>query len=184
MAKTQPQQLEFADSAPYQVDYIRDVPASANAVFDVFKDNRGGVRWLGWFVTSVTPTSTPEHGVGATREVTFLYGLGKLKERFIGWEEPRLWSFTATSFRPGAFSKFLERVTIEPVDDHNCRVHYRAGVDFSWWGRPFAPLAVAWLNRAIKPTLARMSDLAVARDSATGGNGQEGNELNRRAETR
>jgi len=104
-------------------------------------------------------------GVGSTREVTFLYGLGKLKERYIGWEDQKLWSFTATSFRPGVFSKFVERVTFEPVDDDSRRVHYRAGVDFTPLGRPFARLAVAWLSRAIGPTLQRMSELAVARVS-------------------
>jgi len=112
MAKTEPQQIGFADSAPFQVSYTQElppIPTPVDAVFEVFKDNRGGVKWLGWFVTSVEPTSDPEHGVGSTREVTFLYGLGKLKERYIGWEDQKLWPFTATSFRPGVFSKFVER---------------------------------------------------------------------------
>jgi len=55
--------------------------------------------------------------------------------------------------------------TFEPVDDDSRRVHYRAGVDFTPLGRPFARLAVAWLSRAIGPTLQRMSELAVARVS-------------------
>ncbi|MFI8977393.1 SRPBCC family protein [Nocardia asteroides] len=163
MARTEPQHLEFAETAPYTIDYTHPCPASASAAYAVFKDNRGGARWLGWFVTAVEPTSSPEHGLDSTREVTFLYGLGKLSERFIGWDEPRLWSFTATEFRPGVFSKFVERVTFEPVDANSCLVHYRAGFDLSPSGRPFARLIVAWLQRAIVPTLERMSQLAISR---------------------
>jgi hypothetical protein len=147
MAKTQPQELEFADAGPYQVDASHDCPAPASAVFEVLKDNRGGARWLGWFVTSVEPTSDPEHGVGATRAVTFLYGLGRLEERFIAWQEPSLWSFTATSFRPGVFSKFVERVRIEPADDGSCRIVYRAAFDFTPLARPLARIVAGWLNR-------------------------------------
>ena len=63
MAKTEPQQIGFADSAPFQVSYTQElppIPTPVDAVFEVFKDNRGGVKWLGWFVTSVEPTSDPE----------------------------------------------------------------------------------------------------------------------------
>ncbi|WP_175400077.1 SRPBCC family protein [Tsukamurella pseudospumae] len=161
VAKTTQQPPEFADTAPYTVDYVHDCPAPVEAAFEVFKDNRGGTRWLGWFVTAVTPTSDPEHGVGSTRTVTFLYGLGSLEERFVAWEENRLWSFTATSFRPRFFSSFMERVTFEAVDETRCRIHYRAGIDFTALGRPFARPAIAFLNRAIVPTLERMSALAV-----------------------
>ncbi|ANA99424.1 Uncharacterised protein [Mycolicibacterium phlei] len=162
MGALEPQSMSFADEAPYRVDAVIDCPTPVSTVYEVFKDNRGGVRWLGWFVTRVEPTSDPEYGVGATREVTFLWGLGKLKERFIGWEEDRLWSFTAVGFRPKVFTAFVERVHFEAVDENNCRIIYRMGADFAPLYRPFAPLVLRFLNRAIVPTLEGARDIAVA----------------------
>jgi Polyketide cyclase / dehydrase and lipid transport. len=147
------------------VDASIACPAPTSAVFEVLKDNRRGSDWLGNGVTSVEPTSDPEHGVGSTRTVTFLHGLGKLEERFIGWEEPTLWSFTATSFRPGIFSRFVERVRIEPLNDGSCHIVYRLALDFRLLARPLAPIVVGVLSRAIRPTLARMSQAAVERRS-------------------
>ncbi|OHT89083.1 hypothetical protein BKG68_04345 [Mycobacteroides saopaulense] len=161
--------MSFADEAPYRVDAVVDCPTSAGVVYEVFKDNRGGVQWLGWFVTKVEPTSDPEHGVGATREVTFLWGLGKLKERFIGWEEPHLWSFTSVGFRPKVFTAFVERVRFETVDDNNCRIVYRMGADVARLYRPLAPLLMRFLNRAIVPTLEGARDLAVTRATSAAG---------------
>ncbi|GAB2570563.1 hypothetical protein GCM10027167_90310 [Nocardia heshunensis] len=168
MAKTEPVTLEFAESAPYQVNCTVEVATSAANVFDVLKDNRGGEKWLGWIVTKVVPTSDPEHGVGATRKVVWLYGLGGLTETFIGWEEPTLWSFTANTVRPGVFSRFMERVTVEPVSATSCRVHYRAGIDFSWWARPFSGFVTGYLGKAIRPALEDMGAIAVANAEAAG----------------
>ena len=163
MGVLEPQSISFADEAPYRVDAVVFCPAPAHTVFEVFMDNRGGVKWLGWFVTKVEPTSDPEHGVGATREVTFLWGLGKLKERFIGWEEPHLWSFTSVGFRPKVFTGFVERVRFEPVDDNSCQIVYRMGADFAPLYRPLAPLVIRFLNRAIVPTLEGARDIAIRR---------------------
>ncbi|MEI5098253.1 SRPBCC family protein [Streptomyces sp. PmtG] len=114
MAKTEPQSIAFADTAPYQVNASHIFPAPASAVFSVLKDNPTAADWLGWSVTSAKSTSNPADGVGSTRTVVWLYGLGKLEERFVGWEDAALWSFTTTDFRPGIISKFVERIRLEP----------------------------------------------------------------------
>ncbi|MFJ4770825.1 SRPBCC family protein [Streptomyces uncialis] len=162
MAKTQPQTIEFADMAPYQVSASHTCPAPASAVFAVLKDNATAADWLGWYVTSTKSTSNPEEGVGSTRRVVWLYGLGKLQERFIGWEEAALWSFTTTDFRPGIISKFVERVRLEPIDDTSCRIVYRAAFDLTRPGKLLARPLTGFFNRAIGPTLQRMSEAAVA----------------------
>ncbi|MFJ2782954.1 MULTISPECIES: SRPBCC family protein [unclassified Streptomyces] len=161
MAKTEPQTISFADTAPYQVSASHVCPAPASAVFAVLKDNPTAADWLGWYVTSVKSTSHPEEGVGSTRKVVWLYGLGKLEERFIGWEDSALWSFTTTDFRPGIISKFVERVRLEPLDGDSCRIVYRAAYDLTGPGKLIARPLAAFLDRAIGPTLARMSDAAV-----------------------
>lgn len=167
MGKLEPQTLSFADEAPYKVDASLACPTPASAVFEVLKDNGGGAEWLGSFVTKVEPTSNPEHGIGSTREVTFYWGLGKLRERFIGWDEPNLWSFTAVGWRPKVFTRFVERIRIESVDEANCEIVYRLGVDFAPLYRPLGPVVMGAVNRAIGPTLERMRDRAAIRASLT-----------------
>jgi hypothetical protein len=163
MAKTEPQALEFSGTGSCQVNASHVCPAPASAVFAVLKDNPAAADWLGWYVTSSKSTSTPEEGIGSTRQVVWLYGLGKLEERFIGWEDSALWSFTTTDFRPGILSKFVERIRLEPIDDDSCRIVYRAAFDVTRTGRLVARPLMSFLNRAIGPTLQRMSDEAVKR---------------------
>ncbi|NMO04031.1 hypothetical protein HH308_22715 [Gordonia sp. TBRC 11910] len=160
---TQPRQLDHPDVAPHRVNAVHDCPAPASSVFAVLADNPGAARWLGWYVTSVATTSTAEHGVGSTRAVSWLYGIGRLEERFIGWEEPSLWSFTLTGARPGLFREFVERIRIEPLGEDSCRVHYDMGVDFTPFGKVLARPLIAWVNQEIGSTLQRLSDAAVAR---------------------
>ncbi|MFJ6661085.1 SRPBCC family protein [Streptomyces sp. NPDC091377] len=165
MGKLEPQPLSYVDAAPFTVTASYLSPTPAATAFEVLKDNPGGVNWMGSFVTKVRSTSDPEHGVGATREVTFLWGLGKLKERFVGWEEPSLWSFTAVGFRPKVFSRFVERVRIEPVDDASSRIHYSMGSELSPLFKPLAPLIRRWFDGAALTTLRGLSEQAVKRTS-------------------
>lgn len=166
MAVTEPQEMAFAETAPCRIDAAHECHAPASAVFEVLKDNPAAADWMGWYITSVQSTSTPGHGIGSTRRVTWLYGLGQLEERFIGWEEPALWSFTTTSFRPGIFAKYVERIRIEPTDAVHCRIVYRAALEFRSWARPLQRLVLAFVNRAIGPTLERLSDQAMSRHGA------------------
>lgn len=131
-------------------------------MFAVLADNPGAAGWLGWYVTSVKTTSSVAHGVGSTRAVNWLFGLGRLEERFIGWEEPILWSFTLTAVRPAVFNTFVERIRIEPIDDAGCRIHYAMGTELVGPAKLLARPLAGWVNREIGPTLQRMSDAAVA----------------------
>jgi len=160
MGKLTEQDLSFADTAPYIVSATFNSPHPAEAVFKVLADHHAGVKWIGMGVTAIYPTSVPETGVGCTRTVTLLYGLGKLEERFIAWEEPRIWAFTGTGIRPKVFTKFLERITLEPLPDHGCRIHYRAGIDFISMIKPLARIIVRFLTGEISKALKSLSDTA------------------------
>ena len=129
MAKLQPQDLTFADTATLRIDARFDSPAPPSAVFAVLADHRGAIEWIGSGVSKIQPTSTPEEGVGATRTVWFFGGLGRLDETFIAWDEPTVWSFTGTAFRPGVFTKFVERVSLEPSGGDGCRITYRLALE-------------------------------------------------------
>jgi ribosome-associated toxin RatA of RatAB toxin-antitoxin module len=162
LGKLEPQDLEFADAAPFKADATTVCPVSAGAVFDVMRDHRRWPEWVGAGVTSVVPTSDPDYGIGSTRTVTF-WRFAQVQERFIGWEEPTLWAFTGTSFRPRIFSKLVERFQIEPIDDQSCRIVYRMAADFPLLLRPFGGIVIGFMAWAAKPSLERMSQEAVRR---------------------
>jgi hypothetical protein len=164
VGKLQPQELSFADTAPFRADASTLCPAPASAAFGVLKDHRRWPEWIGAGVTSVEPTSDPDYGVGSTRTVTFFH-FAEVEERFVGWDEPTLFAFTGTSFRPKIFAKLVERFQIEPVDDLHCRITYRMGADFPPLLRPFAGIVIRFFARAAQPTLERVSQEAVKRAS-------------------
>lgn len=162
MAKMEPQELAFADLAPFTIEASAIIPTSATAVFAVLKDHHRWPDWIGSGFTSVESTSDPDYGVGSTRTVT-VWRVAKVEERFVGWQEPTLWAFTATSLRPGVLSKLVERFEIEPEGDDRCRVSYRAGCDFPPFLRPFAGIIVRLLARPVGPALERLSQEALRR---------------------
>jgi len=162
MAKMIPQDLSYPDIAPYQISIDVYSPASPAAVFKVLADHRGALKWIGFGITNVVPTSNPETGVGCTRTNTFFYGLAKLEETFIAWEEPKVWAFTGTGFRPGIFSGFVERLTLEPAGDNGSIIHYRLGVDVIPLMKPFMGIMLAMIRKQLSKVLGRLSEAAVA----------------------
>jgi hypothetical protein len=162
MGKLKPQDLSFADTAPFTGGASAVMPVPASAVFTVLKDHQHWPDWVGAGVTSVEPTSDPDYGVGSTRKVTFMR-LAKVEELFVGWEEPTLWAFTGTSFRPKIFTKLVERFVVEPVGEQSARVTYSVGADFPWLLRPIGRFLIGRLGRAAEPALKRMGQEAAKR---------------------
>jgi hypothetical protein len=162
MGKLRRQTVAFLDTAPYRVSADFDSPASANRVFEVLADHRGGVKWIGTGITSIVPTATPETGVGCTRTLNFLYGVAQLREEFIEWDEGKVWSFTATAMRPKLCSSFVESFSLRSLGNDGCRIHYRAGIDLSWPMKPFAGSIVEALTRRVPTVLKNLSETAEA----------------------
>lgn len=162
MANLERKTGSFPETAPYRVSADFDSPASADDVFKVLADHRGGVTWIGTGVTSLEPTSTHETGVGCTRSVNFFYGAGQLREEFIAWDAGKIWSFTAVGMRPKLFTHFVERVSLEALGNGGCRIHDRAGIDFSWLMKPFTLLVTRILTRQAPAVLKCLSATAEA----------------------
>ena len=122
MATYVTQDLDWAERAPLVVESTGIVLGTPQEVWDAILDYP---RWVAWFpqLTDCHATSDPPTGVGSTRDVS-LKGGGTVSERFIAWDEPEVWAFTATS-GPPVFTSIVERVTIEPVDDGRTSVTYR-----------------------------------------------------------
>lgn len=125
MATVAPQELDYAERAPIIAEQRAVLAATPQEVWDAILDYPGWTRWFPK-VLSCEATSEPATGIGSTRVVT-LPGKARVEERFIGWEEPRLWAFTATD-APPVFSALVERITIEPLDEGRTEVTYRMAI--------------------------------------------------------
>lgn len=152
MAATPPRDLDFADSAPVKAEASRVITARPTEVWAVLVDHRSWPRWFGPSLLSVEPTSTPEHGVGSTRRVRVRGGL-TVTERFVAWDEPAVWAFTATDVKPRVFSALVERITLDRVDEVSTRVTYRQAFSLPPLLRPVAPLLRRGLSRSLGPAL-------------------------------
>ena len=134
MATLQPQELDFAETAPFIAEAPVVVSGTPAEVWAVLLDYPAWPRWFKG-VKTCEPTSDPATGVGSTRTVTLQAG-GRVDERFIAWEDEQLWAFTGLT-APGLLSALVERVTLRPVDAGRTEVTYRMAAR---WRGPFAVL--------------------------------------------
>jgi uncharacterized protein YndB with AHSA1/START domain len=128
-----PQDLVFADRAPWIFDFEGLINASPAEVWAAFIDNES---WTVWFerCKSCRATSDPFDGVGSTRAIE-VNGL-RVEERFIAWQPERLWAFTATAMRMSFATSMVERAIFTELDGGKTRISYRMAVQPRLWGRP------------------------------------------------
>lgn len=137
MATLAPQDIDFTTRAPLRAEGTAVVDGTPAEVWAVLTDDESWPRWFDG-VRSCRPTSEPAGGVGATRQVVIRGGT-RFDERFIAWDEGRLWAFTGVAVRPGLFRALVESCTIEPLDEGRTRVTYRMGAEPAPWARPLVP---------------------------------------------
>ena len=147
MATLEPQELDFAETAPFIAEAPVVVSGTPAEVWAVLLDYPAWPRWFKG-VKTCEPTSDPATGVGSTRTVTLQAG-GRVDERFIAWEDEQLWAFTGVA-APRILDALVERVTIRPLDAERTEVTYRIAA--RWWG-PFA-LLMKGLRRGVEKNLA------------------------------
>jgi hypothetical protein len=148
MGKLIPEDISFPDTAPYKAEASVVCPAPARMVFAVLKDNERWAEWAGAGITSVKSTSNPGYGLGSTRRVTF-WGIARLEEKFIEWEEPKLYAFTGINLSPKALTKLAERFRIEAIDETDCRITYNMGADFPLLLKPISGILTWFLSRTV-----------------------------------
>ena len=149
MATLAPRTIDFADDAPHQAEGSAVVVGTPEEVWHVLADNERWPEWFGGGVTVCRSTSDPAEGVGATREVVLGKGKGlRFHERFIAWDEGRLWSFTGIE-APSVLTGLVERCTIESISPTRTRVTYRMAFATKGWAKPFVPLVRPAVARAI-----------------------------------
>ncbi len=117
------QDLTFVDRAPVRASATAIVEEVPERVWAVLADHRRWPEWFGSSLVSCRPTSVAEEGVGSTRTVALLGG-ATVAERFIAWEKPSLWAFTATEIHPRAFTALVERADLVALPGGRTRITY------------------------------------------------------------
>lgn len=149
MAALTPREIDFAETAPVIAEGMGVVDGTPEEVWAVILDYPTWPRWFGG-VSGCRPTSEPATGVGSTREVTLPGGL-RFQERFIAWEEPRLWAFTGIE-GPGVLRSLVERVVITQLGPRLTEVRYRMA---------FEPKGPAALGRLLVPGISKRLRVAM-----------------------
>lgn len=155
MATLHPREIEFAESAPVRIDGKATLDATPAEVWEVLLDYEAWPRWFRGLHTC-RATSEPATGVGSTRTVTLAKGRSVVEERFIAWEDERLWAFTATAMNPAVFRSLVERVTIEPVDAGRTAVTYRMALEPATALKPLVPLLRVGVARNLSAALVEL----------------------------
>ena len=111
----QPADLGLLETAPKRIVTERELPASPEAVFELFADPG---RWSEWFpaIKSGRWTSAETRCVGATRAVTLT--TMTVDERFLAWEPGKRFSFCFTYTSVPCFvRRLVEDYRLEPLGE-------------------------------------------------------------------
>ncbi len=125
--------MSFLESAPWKFDAKVTMKAPPSKVWAALVDDSS---WPTWFqdCTSCRSTSIPSGGVDSTRSI--VVGPLSVDERFIAWEEERLWAFTALGINKRFASMLVECVRLAPGDDGGTDLSYRMAANPTWWAKP------------------------------------------------
>jgi uncharacterized protein YndB with AHSA1/START domain len=113
--------MEFFEEAPARFVAEVDVAATPEEIFEAFEDAEFWTQWA-LPITHVEWTSPPPFGVGTTRTVTMIGGVGK--EVFIAWERGRRMAFRFTETSMPNTAAFAEDYQVTDLGTGRTRVRW------------------------------------------------------------
>jgi uncharacterized protein YndB with AHSA1/START domain len=113
--------MEFFDEAPARLVAEVEIAATPDDVFAAFEDADSWPRWA-LPIKRVEWTSPPPFGVGTTRTVTMIGGVGK--EVFIAWERGRRMAFRFTETSMPNTAAFAEDYQVTDLGGGRTRVRW------------------------------------------------------------
>jgi hypothetical protein len=128
----EPVDAEFFASAPHIFGYEKLFAATPERVWESLISDASAAAW-GGMVKEVSWTSTPPHGVGATRESAALGS--RARSRYFRWDEGHGYAMCVYESTAPVLKRFAEDFVLEPND---------GGTLFNWTVaiEPKAPFAL------------------------------------------
>lgn len=150
--------LDWIPAAPVQVREQRVIEAVPAHVFSFIADHAG---WTSWFrsVDEIRVTGEPT-GVGGQRQARVRNIV--VDEIFVGWEDDRLFAFTATAMTRKLVESLVEAVELEPLGQDRTLLTYTMAIEpRRGWGW-LTKAARRSIRRNLRAALANLADLAEA----------------------
>lgn len=118
--------MDFFDTAPARFVAEVEVRATPGQIFDAFEDAEA---WPAWAlpIRRVEWTSPKPFGVGTTRTVTMIGGVGK--EVFIAWERGRHMAFRFTETSMPQTAAFAEDYLVTDLGGGRTRVRWTMAME-------------------------------------------------------
>lgn len=140
---------DYVSRAPNTFVMRREVPVSAEKLFEVLADER---EWTKWFpdmraVRWLSPEADRRKAHAVRRADT---GSGDVIEHFVVWDAPRRMAFYAERMSTPLASEFFEDYLVEPIGADRARLVWTVAYQPRLPFRPFM--------FAIRPRFAKMFD--------------------------
>ena len=122
-----PEDEDFLDNAPRRVNCSVVVSVSASDLWKNIIDQHSWTMWFKGLTTCELVTSSP---IGLHSKRNIQVGLLKFYEDIIIWQPERAFGFTILEENIGLFTRAVEAIYLEPVDEHSTRLIYRGGFEY------------------------------------------------------
>lgn len=139
--------ITFLDRAPIKEVNTVVLPASAEAVFALFKDADTWPKWFGG-MNKVVWTSPEPYGVGTTRSVWL--GPLRVDEYFFDWVENQRFAFYFTGTNLPFVRTLVELYELEPLEGNRCCFTYTVAYEPAFPLSVTGPLGRAALARSFR----------------------------------
>jgi len=148
-----PVDLEWIARAPQTVNVCASFSAPPGRVFAAFAD---AATWPRWFpmMRSASYRAPSGGGLGAERDVV-LRGLGRFRERFIGWDDPTRFAFTAIATTSPMLARFGEDYRLT-ADGSGTRFDWTMGAELRGAARLGAPVLRLLMARTLAQAAKRL----------------------------
>jgi hypothetical protein len=143
----EPVDAQFLVSAPHIFRYERRFAATSERVWESITSDASAAAW-GRMINEVAWTSSPPHGVGATRESVALGA--RARSRYFRWDEGSGYSMFVYESTARVFTRYAEDFVLQP-DDGGTLFTFTAAIEpkaaLALPFKAFAPVLGIYLRR-------------------------------------
>lgn len=128
----------FLRDAPLIARSSMECPVPAEQVWSELT-GPGSLAWCTIFHEALWTSPRP-YRVGTTRTARVFWGLMRIDERYIVWEEGRRKTFIGLNNSLPFFSRLCEEYLVEPLGQERCRFTWTIAAELATVARPLGPI--------------------------------------------